>query len=278
MPACARSPPTPATRRSSARSGRCTSRPTSRRCARSTPASRWSCRTSRRPASSPTSRSAPALVAAAHEGVRTAITAAERLAAGARFTYAVCRPPGHHAGPDFLGGYCYLNNAAAAVRTLRDGRPGPGRRPRPRPPLPERDLGPGRARCDGGDPALAARGAGHQRRRRHRAARAPRANAPSPSPTAPTRAPTWRRSRPRSTSSPPSAAVLVVSLGYDTVAGDPHGCWDFAPPIFAESAACSPPLGPAGLRDPGGRLLARRAWPSAATPSPPACSGARSPA
>ncbi len=58
------------------------------------------------------------LVAAAHEGVRTAITAAERLAAGARFTYAVCRPPGHHAGPDFLGGYCYLNNAAAAVQTL----------------------------------------------------------------------------------------------------------------------------------------------------------------
>jgi acetoin utilization deacetylase AcuC-like enzyme len=60
------------------------------------------------------------LVSAAHEGVRTAITAAGRLAAGTRFTYAVCRPPGHHAGPDFLGGYCYLNNAAAAVRTLLD--------------------------------------------------------------------------------------------------------------------------------------------------------------
>ena len=62
-----------------------------------------------------------ALVAAAREAVRTAISAAERLLAGDRFAYAVCRPPGHHAGPDFLGGYCYLNNAAAAVQTLRDG-------------------------------------------------------------------------------------------------------------------------------------------------------------
>jgi acetoin utilization deacetylase AcuC-like enzyme len=29
-----------------------------------------------------------------------------------------------------------------------------------------------------------------------------------------------------------SAAALVVSLGYDTVAGDPHGSWSFAPEIF----------------------------------------------
>jgi acetoin utilization deacetylase AcuC-like enzyme len=32
--------------------------------------------------------------------------------------YALCRPPGHHAGPDFMGGYCYLNNAAVAARAL----------------------------------------------------------------------------------------------------------------------------------------------------------------
>jgi acetoin utilization deacetylase AcuC-like enzyme len=30
------------------------------------------------------------------------------------------------------------------------------------------------------------------------------------------------------------AAALVVSLGYDTVAGDPHGCWSFAPGIFTD--------------------------------------------
>jgi acetoin utilization deacetylase AcuC-like enzyme len=58
------------------------------------------------------------LVAAAREGIRTSITAAERIVAGARFTYAVCRPPGHHAGPAFQAGYCYLNNAAAAIWTL----------------------------------------------------------------------------------------------------------------------------------------------------------------
>ncbi len=60
------------------------------------------------------------LVAAAHEAVRTGITAATRLAQGARFTYALCRPPGHHAGPGWLAGYCYLNTAAAAVWTLHE--------------------------------------------------------------------------------------------------------------------------------------------------------------
>jgi acetoin utilization deacetylase AcuC-like enzyme len=30
------------------------------------------------------------------------------------------------------------------------------------------------------------------------------------------------------------ASALVVSLGYDTVAGDPHGGWSFKPEIFAE--------------------------------------------
>jgi acetoin utilization deacetylase AcuC-like enzyme len=35
-----------------------------------------------------------------------------------RLAYALCRPPGHHAGPDYTGGYCYLNNAAIAAQTL----------------------------------------------------------------------------------------------------------------------------------------------------------------
>ncbi|KJE96597.1 hypothetical protein CAOG_09014 [Capsaspora owczarzaki ATCC 30864] len=33
--------------------------------------------------------------------------------------YALCRPPGHHAGADYYGGYCYLNNAAIAVAHLK---------------------------------------------------------------------------------------------------------------------------------------------------------------
>ncbi|NJL48184.1 MAG: hypothetical protein HC929_12750 [Leptolyngbyaceae cyanobacterium SM2_5_2] len=40
------------------------------------------------------------------------------LAGEARLAYALCRPPGHHAGRDFMGGYCYLNNAAVAAAHL----------------------------------------------------------------------------------------------------------------------------------------------------------------
>lgn len=36
--------------------------------------------------------------------------------------FALCRPPGHHAGREYAGGYCYLNNAAiAAERALTHG-------------------------------------------------------------------------------------------------------------------------------------------------------------
>ena len=34
--------------------------------------------------------------------------------------FALCRPPGHHAGIDSYGGYCFLNNAAVAAQYLRD--------------------------------------------------------------------------------------------------------------------------------------------------------------
>jgi acetoin utilization deacetylase AcuC-like enzyme len=37
---------------------------------------------------------------------------------GARCVYALCRPPGHHAGSDYYGGYCYLNNAGIAAKRL----------------------------------------------------------------------------------------------------------------------------------------------------------------
>jgi acetoin utilization deacetylase AcuC-like enzyme len=48
-----------------------------------------------------------------------AATAAGLVADGQRVAYAVCRPPGHHAGPAFFGGSCYLNNAAVAAAHLR---------------------------------------------------------------------------------------------------------------------------------------------------------------
>jgi acetoin utilization deacetylase AcuC-like enzyme len=50
-----------------------------------------------------------------------AATAADLVLAGAAAAYAICRPPGHHAGPDFFGGSCYLNNAAVAAARLRVG-------------------------------------------------------------------------------------------------------------------------------------------------------------
>jgi acetoin utilization deacetylase AcuC-like enzyme len=52
-------------------------------------------------------------------------TAAELISAGAPAAYALCRPPGHHAGPAGYGGSCYLNNAAVAAQALR--RAGPER-------------------------------------------------------------------------------------------------------------------------------------------------------
>jgi acetoin utilization deacetylase AcuC-like enzyme len=52
-------------------------------------------------------------------------TAAGLVSGGAQAAYAICRPPGHHAGPAAYGGSCYLNNAAVAAEALR--RAGAGR-------------------------------------------------------------------------------------------------------------------------------------------------------
>jgi len=35
------------------------------------------------------------------------------------FSFALVRPPGHHAGKNFFGGFCYINNVAFAVRSLQ---------------------------------------------------------------------------------------------------------------------------------------------------------------
>ncbi len=59
--------------------------------------------------------------AAALGGARCAVQAAQAVSAGPeRAAFALTRPPGHHAGADFFGGYCFLNNAALAAQTLRD--------------------------------------------------------------------------------------------------------------------------------------------------------------
>ncbi len=57
---------------------------------------------------------------AARSGADCALSAAAHVAHGGRAAFALSRPPGHHAGADFFGGYCFLNNAALATQYLRD--------------------------------------------------------------------------------------------------------------------------------------------------------------
>ncbi|MGA9522065.1 MAG: histone deacetylase family protein, partial [Myxococcaceae bacterium] len=56
---------------------------------------------------------------AALAAARCALTAAALVAEGERSAYALCRPPGHHAGHSTYGGYCFLNNAALAAQLFR---------------------------------------------------------------------------------------------------------------------------------------------------------------
>ena len=172
------------------------------------------------------------VAAVAYEGVRTAITAARRILDGAHYSYALCRPPGHHAGPGWLGGYCYLNNAAAAVQTLREAGVGP---------IGILDID---IHYPNGTAAIAAQ---MSDTRLHSLHASPVANSPSGFPE-----PLSSREHLVAFAEPPSearylsalagsidmlahdAAVLVLSLGYDTVRGDPHGCWTFYPSIFTD--------------------------------------------
>jgi len=59
-------------------------------------------------------------ILAARAGVDCALTAAESVLDGAMISYALVRPPGHHAERDNFGGTCYLNNCAIAAHLLSD--------------------------------------------------------------------------------------------------------------------------------------------------------------
>jgi acetoin utilization deacetylase AcuC-like enzyme len=169
-------------------------------------------------------------VATAREGIGTAISAARAIVAGARFSYALCRPPGHHAGPGWLGGYCYLNNAAAAAQALHDGGFAQVA-------ILDLDL-----HYPNGTSALLERMTNTTLHSLHGSTGA---NLP------------WERVRPRTDrehlvafrSVPATetylaalarsthtlsrtADAIVLSLGYDLVEGDPHGSWSFGAPMF----------------------------------------------
>lgn len=57
---------------------------------------------------------------AIRSSAHVALTGAEAIVTGARSIFSLCRPPGHHAGSDHYGGYCFLNNAAIAAQYLLD--------------------------------------------------------------------------------------------------------------------------------------------------------------
>jgi len=175
------------------------------------------------------------LVQTAREGVRAAITAATRVADGAPFAYAVSRPPGHHAGPAWFGGYCYLNTAGAAALTLLDhGFATVG--------ILDLDL-----HYPNGTSAVVGP---HERIHLHSLHASPVANAPDGRAV-----PHSEREHLVGFEGVPSADdylaavadaatqlagtvdAVVVSLGYDTVAGDPHGTWDLPPATFRRIGA-----------------------------------------
>lgn len=58
--------------------------------------------------------------AAVRGSASCALTAQASMARGLKSAFALCRPPGHHAGIRTAGGYCYVNNAALAAQAFLD--------------------------------------------------------------------------------------------------------------------------------------------------------------
>ena len=61
----------------------------------------------------------PGTWAAACAATDVATTAAQLVMDGEDATYALCRPPGHHAYRDLASGFCFLNNSAVAAAQLK---------------------------------------------------------------------------------------------------------------------------------------------------------------
>ncbi len=56
---------------------------------------------------------------AAYWSAQTALSAAQEVMDGARASYGLSRPPGHHAMKDCSNGFCFYNNACAAAHHMR---------------------------------------------------------------------------------------------------------------------------------------------------------------
>ncbi|SDU46255.1 hypothetical protein [Stappia sp. ES.058] len=164
----------------------------------------------------------------------TAVAAAVALARGeADHVYALCRPPGHHAGRRFFGGYCFLNNAALAALALR-------RQSGARVAVIDIDYhaGNGTTDCLAAHPdiaVLSCHASGEDT--------FPHQDDPLPAHPAhvfhafgePPDAQAYLAvvSRLVGEAVAGGAETLVLSLGYDVIDGDPHGGWRLSPDVFA---------------------------------------------
>lgn len=57
---------------------------------------------------------------AARGAVDVALSALDAVLDGERSSYALCRPPGHHAASSLVGGFCYFNNAAIVASQMAE--------------------------------------------------------------------------------------------------------------------------------------------------------------
>ncbi|MGP3924251.1 hypothetical protein [Streptomyces sp. 8N616] len=170
----------------------------------------------------------PAALSAAAAAVR----AAELTARQRRNSYALVRPPGHHAGPGWHGGYCFLNSAVVAARTLREeGAARVG--------ILDVDyhLGNGTLACVQNDPTLPFASV-------HSSDPGdfPYSFEPGPGlfgvPSDPgTEGFLALVKDAVSHLRQEDVDALVVSVGYDVLLGDPHGSWTLPPDVFGPVAA-----------------------------------------
>lgn len=175
---------------------------------------------------------------AARGAVDCAVTAADAVLNGAHLSYALVRPPGHHAERRTLGGFCYFNSAAVAAHHLS----GFGKVA-----ILDVDFHHGNGTQDifyerkdvltisiHGDPRFAyPHFAGFKDERGEKDGEGFNINYPLPEETSPEQ---YRRTLiaalKQITGFKPS--YLVISLGLDTAKADPTGTWSHEPEDFKE--------------------------------------------
>ena len=197
---------------------------------------------------------------AAYGAAQVALSAAQALFR-APLVYALTRPPGHHAYRDLYGGYCYLNNAAIAAQWLSER----GRRPA----ILDLDYHHGNGtqaifygRADvffcslHADPADEyPYYAGYPDEMGEGEGEGATLNIALP---ADTNAAAYLRALDWALAAVDAAApdMLIVSLGFDTLAGDPHGGMRLSPDAFRPIGRSLAALGrPILLVQEGGYLL-----------------------